>query len=163
MGKHLESYFQVRSFLCNGRILSMLWDDFYLNALKPTMDMNWEPFEFTENRPSGFTALVQGWRALSRLPASQPGVFLFEPEKPLSPGDWKGTERGKKLSVEKIIQGKEAGKWHNGQGKKEGQRESVTLSWALEKKKETTGETKQLCGDPWSHFFQRIFCCQNKI
>lgn len=91
------------------------------------------------------------------------GSFFLSQRSHCPVGDWKGTERGKKLSAEKIIQGKEAGKWHNGQGKEEGQRESVTLPAALKEKRETTGGTKELCGDPWSHFFQRIFCCQNKI
>lgn len=30
------------------------------------------------------------------------------------------------------------------------------LARGPEEKRETTG-------DPWNHFFQRIFCCQNKI
>ena len=45
----------------------------------------------------------------------------------LSPGDRKGAERGKKLLVEKIMQGKETGKWHNRHGKEEEHREPVTL------------------------------------
>lgn len=121
--------------------------------------MNWEPFELTEDK----VLRLQGWRGLSLPPASQSRAFPLAPAKPPSPGDWKGTERGKTLPGEKIIQGKEAGKWHNGQGKREGQRESVTWPGALEDKRETAGGTKELCEDLQSRVFQRIFCCQNKI
>jgi len=80
----------------------------------------------------------------------------------LSPRDWKGAKRGKKLLVEKIMQGKETGKRHNRQGKKEEQRELVTLLGAPEEKREARAGAEKLwrsleCRRSWSHFFQRIF------
>lgn len=41
---------------------------------------------------------------------SQSGVFPHDPGSVLSPGDGKGIRRRKKLVVEKIMEGKEAGK-----------------------------------------------------
>lgn len=68
---------------------------------------------------------------------------------------------GKKLLVEKIMQGKETGKWHNRQGKKEEQRELVTLlgfPWREEGGhwRDWKSVWRSLeCKGPWSHFFPR--------
>lgn len=45
------------------------------------------------------------------LSASQPGVFSRDPGSAMVPWGRKGHKRRKKLAVEKIMEGREAGKW----------------------------------------------------
>lgn len=111
----MERFFlcKGRRFLCCGRIfIQMLLNQRWLRT------ENYLKLQRTETLRD-IKELVQGCRALSRLPASQPGIQWV----PLALGDWEG---GEAISGENNAR-KEAGKWHNRQGKKEGQRELVTL------------------------------------
>lgn len=103
----------VGFFLCKGRMY------LYSGRIFIQMDMNWELFEFTEKwgpeTLRNSSKVVGRWAIclLLSLGSSLPSQGMS-----WSPQDGKGAERGKKLWVEKIMQGKEAGKWHMGKGRR---------------------------------------------
>lgn len=80
----------------------------------------------------------------------------------LSPRDWKGAKRGKKLLVEKIMQGKETGNDTAGEGRRKNNG-SYDLAGGPEEKR-GPGQGLRDCveipwntGGPGAIFFQRIF------